>query len=317
MDKTEYRFDAAKAVLLNKYRNCKPVLSKKEYPVYFEYDYGVDPLALHTQMIQEGYLDKPSIKDILQTYKISDLKTLLESMGESPIGRKQALIDRALMVITDEDAVVLRDSFDKYSLTASGQSYVDCHKEYILLRKHLSWGLELDDYIKTKESLGFDGDFYDVMWRYFNSVILQGDYHMFPSVYYNMGECCREREQNESALIYYLYSVYYDISGFENYGNIDLFFSGHRSKGDLRRDYIDPCPAPAKRKRVFDLKDYYNPEMASEVFRHSFCKYSYRLCDEEHFIMFINEIINNIPYDQKKWTNYFFEQHKQCIWRLN
>ncbi|MFC7321063.1 thermonuclease family protein [Halobacillus campisalis] len=67
---------------------------KATFPLYFEYDYGIDALRSAENLIKENYLEQATIYESLPHFKVAELKEILKHHNLKVSGKKAVLVDR-------------------------------------------------------------------------------------------------------------------------------------------------------------------------------------------------------------------------------
>lgn len=73
-----------------------------EFPGYFSYDYGINPIAERALLFQQGFLTLAGPEQSLNNVKVVDLKQILVSATQTPKGRKADLIKQIIENVPPE-----------------------------------------------------------------------------------------------------------------------------------------------------------------------------------------------------------------------
>ncbi len=130
-------------------------LNKDFYPHYLIYSYGIsDPVSFYKKLFEQGYYAPAKAEKILKTYTVSDLKIILESLGEKKTGKKEQLIKRILETAPAETLYNLSSVDTLYSLSPKGQEFIGLHMDYIYLhQKRNIWNISLSEYENAKKTI--------------------------------------------------------------------------------------------------------------------------------------------------------------------
>ena len=105
---------------------ARPIASDPdEYPRYLSYRHYIkDPIQLHKDYVENGYLRKANSRELVSAMPYNDLRNILKSQGLSNKGKKFELVDR-LFSEGDITNIPLPDNY-----------YVLSEKGLIVLNKH-------------------------------------------------------------------------------------------------------------------------------------------------------------------------------------
>lgn len=169
-DGTPYQI-MRRAVFLNWAKSHREILYNSDYyPKYFYYKYDIEDCPkYHKSLVKQGYLDKPSLADYLQSCKVSDLKNILDNLELPKSGKKADMISRILENANEHQLQKLEKNINGYSLTVKGHDYIHKYSEYIELHK-CTFEISLNEYEAMKQKLGPDKpwQYSDIIWGILN-----------------------------------------------------------------------------------------------------------------------------------------------------
>lgn len=305
-----YKDDYNKAVFLNAYGNGKPLRNNNEYQRYFEFECEItNPQKYHKDLIKTGFLQPSPAKDVILSLKVSELKTICDSLGISKTGKKQDLVDRIASTCSSEQM----RSFVKeplYSLSEKGISYLNEHDDYVKLHNHKNWEITLDEYIEFKHSLPFNGKFRDVAWSIFNKRIIEyaKNYGFLRNNYLHMSYLMKEENKHNEELKYLLYVLFFDICGADI---IERLRYCDTKKEALEKYYCFGFNTVIP-SEIFNLQKYYNEAYVKEIYSH-YQNLPLNLCDAITFKELLLDIFNNCENFQEKYEKIFQNNYQQYV----
>lgn len=230
VDIPPFQGDYAKTIFLWALSRISTVKNNDEYVRYFLYELGItNPSAYHNQLISEGYFEKASPAEMLNTLKVTELKQLLAEMGQSATGKKDALIEKLASCISGEEMSRLFPA-THYVLSGKGQAFIDEHTDYVLVHQHKNWGIDWKDYDARKKP-GYS--FYDIVWGILNERVLTDTHSFGRNAYLCMYQLLKEENRKANALEMLLQVLHIDFSGSLGMDCYDLFKNNVYSKQEL------------------------------------------------------------------------------------
>lgn len=263
------------------------------YPRYFKYSYGIlNPTKFHKEMIQKGYLIKPTLFEILSLLKVTELKEILEKNKLSKSGKKSDLINRILNNIPIENLNYLEKNFKGFSLSQKGIDLLNKNKDLIELHKNSNLGISLNEYLSMKSSLDFDASFNDVVWGIFNKrnieYVQSGNWGLLRNNRFNMFEILNRESKFNEAIYYLIEVLFFDLSGLINNNIIEPF--------DML--FI----APGVVDRLTKLKDYYTPDLINLCYERNKIPFTY--FDKNIFLKIVQDLIDTGYTDLNDYKKY-------------
>ncbi|NFL34447.1 hypothetical protein FDB64_05050 [Clostridium botulinum] len=267
--------------------------SNSEYPAYMKYELSIDdPIKFHKEMIDNGYLCKPTLKILLTKLKIPQLKQILEENGQSKTGNKNVLIDRILNTISKDFLETIKSNFDGYVLSEKGLNFIRENHFYIDLHNNSRWNISLEEYKRVKVSLNFNASFNDVAWGIFNKrnldLVNSKNWGLVRNNLNCMSELLYKEQKYTLSLGFLLDVLYYDLSGLEN-NNMILPFE-------------DLFIAPGIIKNILSLRNYYNEDLIDRSIFKKQLPFSYFSSDV--FKIIITDLFENGDIDLNHYKKY-------------
>lgn len=252
--------DYSNAVFLNSlsYKPSMIPKSPDDCPRYFSYNLGIhDPIAKYKEFIKMGYFRDAEAAEILNTYKVPELKEILEKNGLSASSRKKSdLIDRILECVTPSSMNLP----NMYCVSDQGLAYLEEHQDLVQLHRN-PYGITYDEYITTKKAIGATSSRYnDVIWAVFNrrEMFSGGSHGAKRNNAYNRAKFLQSENKKQESLRYYIHAMYYDIN------------DSIRIVPDcLKKDWdghVSQLP-PALLEAIFELQEFYSSSMVDECYK--------------------------------------------------
>lgn len=142
----------AKTVFLNALSDMSPVKKPENYQHYLKYECGIDdPVAYHKQMIDEGYLVRPSYAQILKSKKVTELKEILSNMGLVKSGTKDVLIKRIIESSSDQQIDNVMADCNGYALSEKGIQFLEENDDYLKLHRSKEYSIGVNEYEYNKK----------------------------------------------------------------------------------------------------------------------------------------------------------------------
>lgn len=287
------------------------------YPTYLKYDYEVSsPVEFYNRLFSNGYYTLAEAKDILQNYKVSDLKIILDSVGENKSGNKEQLIQRITQKVPPKELEKYNNS-ELYTLSAKGQAYITKYKDFIFFhKKRNKWSISLKEYEITMQQLGSGYNFKDIVWSIFNDRI-RSSYtkRNFLDIIYTykcMSELIFEYDKNQKeGTFYLLVSFYCNISGIDYFYSIEQFQKKYITKSSLEHMKCHIFINDQIVKQIRDNVDFFDQNTLKQVTE--FVNLPIQLCSQSDFFDIIDEIKNVSPFNNQKWEAHFHTKYKEYV----
>lgn len=300
--------DYAKTVFLWAHEKASSVKSNDSYAKYFLYECGIsDPVKYHKDLIAQGYFVEAPISDVLDSFKVTDLKQILVKMGKSTTGKKDVLIERIAENISDE--LINEVCPNKmYVLSEIARIFLQEHQNYVLVHKYkTNWGIDWHEFdANYRPGLSF----YDVAWSIFNRRVLEDTHNFGRNGYLNMYQLLVEEKKRERAFEMLLRVIYIDLSGVCDYNSQKLYSSGVYTKKQLYEHFdIAIMLAPGLVKDVPLFSDIYNDVIIDKLYEQ---KLPVQVCDKDLFRSIILSILDG-SYDENKVREKLEQAYKKVV----
>lgn len=297
--------DYVKTIFLYANSNSE-IKSNTDYVGYLTYECGLlNPQKYHKELIKQGYYRLANIGEILNTYKVDELKNILKNSNLKVTGKKSELIDRIREKVSEEVINKIKLNKRIYVLSEKGQKFLENNKDYIKIHTHSSWQITIEDYLKTKKQSNSYLSFNDLAWRIFNSRTIEyskkKQYGLVRNNFYNMYQLLKEEGRNERALEMLIRVIIYDLSGVSTVELIELYKQGIYNKKQLLNSYSDIFLAPGIIKTISDLEYFYTEKLARNVYKKVFLPINF--CSENLLVEFMNDLYNNTAFNCDKYVD--------------
>ena len=141
--------DYTKAIFLYANSNSE-IKSNTDYVRYLIYECGLlNPQKYHKELIEQGYYRLADIAEILNTYKVDELKNILKDSNLKVTGKKLELINRIKEEVPEEVINKIKSYKQIYVLSEKGKKFLDENRDYIKIHTHSSWQITIDDYLNN------------------------------------------------------------------------------------------------------------------------------------------------------------------------
>ncbi|WP_296875067.1 SAP domain-containing protein [Thomasclavelia sp.] len=276
-------------------QNRTKIRQNHEYQQYLHYKYNIiNPREYHKSMINEGYFELTSIQDVLNTLKVKELKDVLNKNNLEQKGRKKDLIERIINNLNEQELNYFLSKNDLYCLSIKGKNFIELYKDYILLHKHSSLQIEIEEY-ETERIKYTDVDFYIIAENILRKKLKNDNYNVFSTICNNLYKLYYEQEKYDQSLFYLLLEFYYDLNGMYNY----QFFKLHIDKKELlkEKEWIDFIFTTGILENLIDLKVYYKDELLDVIYQEY--KLPINCCPYDLFKKIISDLFNKEKFNEK------------------
>ena len=221
---------------------ANPIKAKADdYPRYVSYELKInDPIKKHKELLKAGYLRESTAAEVLGTFKVADLKAILEANGIPPKGKKAELIQAAANL--DPAALKLPVM---YCVSEKGLDFIKQNEDFIKL--HLNpYEISFEEFITAKSNAHPHFKFNDIIWFIFNQREMSfpvDAYGLKRNNRLHMAMFLKSENRLKDSLYHYIEVLYYDI----NNPSFDVI-------------------APKIKEAIYELKDHYTDEMVSKCY---------------------------------------------------
>lgn len=222
---------------------------------WLSYKLGIkDPTTKHQEMFDKGYFRKATPSEILNTYRVAEIKEILNSYGVKAEGKKTVLIDTLLEQVTPEELKLP----ELFRLSSKGWDFIEQHEDLILLFQN-PYNIKYEEYIAVKNDSPPHLKYNDIIWKIFNKWELETPF-----------DDCFTRKHIRLYQAMFLQSEKRFVASLETYIKF-LFFDLNRPEfylmvnGKVSKDHPIDTDATAQ-KAIFELKNHFKPEMVDRAF---------------------------------------------------
>lgn len=274
--------DYAKAVFLYAYSKASPIKARGDYQGYLLYECGIrNAPAYHRALVDQGYLERSSVRDVLSAHKVDELKAALADFNLPTTGKKAALIDR-LMDNCGEDELRSRFPEETYAISEKGQKFLDEHIAYVFLHRHKDWGITWQDFDLAKKP-GFSVN--DTLWAIFNKRVLRST-SFGRNEYFCMFELLMEEKKYKNSVEMLLRVIYIDVSGAEGLPYLKMYQEGSFTAKEARDSFhAAVILAPGLFVRLSKLHEYYEEAFVDRIFQ---WRLPVNICSKSLFLEMVN-----------------------------
>lgn len=235
------------------------LISKKadDFPRYVSYQWGIhDPIRKQNDLLRNGMLREATASEILCTYKVDELKAILEAHGLQTKGRKAELITRISESVNSKDLHLPA----MCCVSDDGLAFIEQNKDLIELSRN-PYGITYDEYIATKKNSPSHLSYSDILWGVLNRR------ETFASSYadkqfnaQNRAKFLRNEGKLVGALEHYIYVLFYEL-------NAPSRVIPESIKKYYEKDEIQPQQISKDiLESIYQLQDNFMPEMIERCY---------------------------------------------------
>lgn len=246
-------------------------IKPNDYYKYFENLYGVINIRkLHIWLYENGYLRNATPKEVLNLYKVDELKIILDSMGLKKNGNKPSLIDRIAENLDDSMKEKLSNECDRYFRSEKGERFLAENQDFVMFHKN-QYGLSFQEFCEHHILQGRKRKFYDTVFHALNQRVSTWQAKRYISqlewVYHNLSNILYDEEKYELSLQNALYSLYFSTNLASKYYLFSL--------ENIRFDGIETAKSridsestfnPHIIARILELQPYFKEQMLDVVY---------------------------------------------------
>lgn len=207
-----------------------------EYPRYVSYDLGIhDPVRKHKEFLNNGYLTEATASEVMSTLSASELKSIAETHGLSPKGKKADILSRI-------EASVPLDTLDlptMYVVSEKGTGFINEHPDLVKLFRN-PYNISYEEYMSAKNEFGQDRSYNDIVWYIFGKREREGAPKRNIALY--RATFLKRENRFADSLYQYIVVLFYDVN-----------------------DDFDEI-APGIRSAIYEMKEYFSPEMVARCY---------------------------------------------------
>lgn len=295
------------AILLSGNQNGSEIRNNNEYSLYFEGRYGIMNIStLHKWLYEQGYFRKANFHEAISLYKVTELKTILESIGLKKTGKKQDLIDRVANAIDDEQKARITSRCERLFITEKGREFLRENEDYYKWHRK-SYGVTFEEFNKHRILQGRKRRFYDTIFQALNekSSVYQFKHYFsrLEMIYCNLSEVLYDEGKYDLSLRYALLRLYCstNLASHTALFEIELVkFNGIEKE----KEYIKSLHETFNQgtlKRLIELKDYYGEHILDIIYGLQILPYC--IFDKMDMADAIHDLYEG-TFDEDFYTNY-------------
>jgi hypothetical protein len=281
--------DYTKAVFLWAFSRPAPIRKADGYAAYFLYECGIrDCIKYHQDMIQDGYLIEAEPVEVLNSFRIPELKEMLKELNQPVSGKKALLINR-ILEFSGDDFLGLHCPEKLYKPSMKGLSFLEKHEDYVQVHRHKNWGVSWEEYDRYAKC---DQDYLSTMWVIFNDHLKKASLLESRNLYYCLYSVLMEQGKRSDALEMLLKVFYLDLSGVEVQSLLHLYQERFYTKKGLREYFnVAVMLPPGNVAALEKFQDIYDSEMIDQLYM---WKLPVQICDKKLFREIIESAIDGL-----------------------
>ena len=298
--KNEY----AKTLFLYAHQRANIIKNNDKYVGYLQYDCGItNPKLFHQQLIDEGYFRQANIGEVLETYKLPELKELLKGNGQTTTGKKDELIQKIINTSSQEYLAKIEKEKVYYVLSEKGRKYLQEKDDYV--KVHQMQSIKLYEYITEKQK-GVLNNFNDICWSIYNKRTIkyssQSNFGMVQYNYLDMARLLDSEEKYQRALEMYIRVLICVLNGsvvnithYKNMYNDGIYTKKEiiENIGNMSHIWIDLI------SRIVELKVHYSDELLIRVCDTT--SYPFKIWTVELLKNLLDEAFTSAIFDKEKY----------------
>ena len=315
----------AKTLFLNSLPELCPIKEPDKYHTYLKWVAKIDdPTGYHAKMVEEGYLEKPEYRKILNSKKVTELKEILGELNLAKSGTKGALINRIIENTSEEESMKIIENFNGYVLSGKGLNFIRENYDYVQLHdlNLIKIEISVNEYGYNKSKLNDDSKFEDVISYTLREHIEKSSPNVdplyFEFAHYDFAKFSEKTRNYAESILSYMVALYISTSGIKSKDSIVFY----KSKAKHSKFDVESIELAARTTYLFagaadgikDLKDYYKDEMVDEIFES--IKLPVNILTKDDFKVILNEIMLNRDYDEDKINKILYDKFMEYIYKL-
>lgn len=284
--------DFANAGFLNMLsRKPQPIgKTPDDYPRFVSYALEIhDPVKKHKELLKAGFFQETDVSEVLNTYKVVELKEMMSAHGLVPKGKKADLIDTILQNV---DVKKLNLPV-MYSVSEKGNAFLQQHADLLKLAGN-PYGITYEEYISTKNSSPSHLKFNDIIWSIFNrrEMFAVGDYNARSLNTYNRAVFLKNEKNYTESLRFYLRALYYELN---DPSRIPPDYQKKRHEYPERHYQVPSDILEA----IYEFKECFMPQMIQDCYENT--NIPQRLIPHKNFVKLIDDIFAGREIDVKNY----------------
>lgn len=315
IEKINLYSEYGKTLLLSAYGKCSPLPEK--YPLYFERECNIsNPRLLHQQLIDEWYLVPSNSEQILLSFTIPDLKTILTSYGLKVSGRKVELINRILenTNLIELEEFLYQES-TRYSLSEKGKEFLEEHNDYFLLHRNSNWGIGIEEYLSIKNQIE-PNTFYDICIHIFKKRMHSDNLVRKHMTHVDFMHLYKQNKETSLALYHELVALYYTVNFVDKYEYCKSMKNLHVASNKLKQHCFDDLDMThyvtlADAKSIAQYSDIYKEDIIDKIYITE--PIPNLIITNHEFKLMISDMLNSTNFDWNKWDSYIKDLYRNRL----
>lgn len=264
-----------------------------------------NPAYLDKWLLNNDYLRRPAIEELLSDYEPDCLQDLLKNKGIEAAGDKNELIKK---IIENIDVTVLSNELEKnskYYLSEKGKRHYSENTDLIELHKNWKYHIPLGQYFKYRIRVSGKGNFIETAYQIYKANLRDLTIRGIAATHFNFhyfSEICEKAEKFEEALVAVIAELYIDVNLEEN---SYLFISELLKINGVKKMAKDIAGFNLFNIHVVDkiikLSKYYSESIVDDLYENF--QVAYVCLDKDHFKKAIEEMVNSPQFNK----NYYIK----------
>jgi len=260
------------------------------YPRWLSYRLNVkNPITKQNEMLKKGYIEKENFQLALKKLKVNELKEILIKFDIPPKGKKADLIE---LVINNVSPELIENQLNfAYVLSATGNKFVESNQKYLeIFKLHNRYQITASEFFELEKYYDTNLSVKEITWNIINDRYI----YFFQNRNFGLARCellysayfLEDEQKFTDSLRYYIWVLYYEVSGNHNNGSIE--------------SYDEIILPPGIIDKLQKYKEYYNDIMVEKCYKNIILPNIY--LTQNQFIKLLNLIFDN-NYSQKLIDN--------------
>lgn len=202
---------------------------------------------------------------------------------------------------------------DVYGLTEKGTRFLEAHPYELEFFDSAVSYMTWEDFVSingTEVDGPFDAKLFDAMVTTGYKLREKQVYPEVSNVFRDIAAAIRSQGDFVNALYYYIVAVYYDYSGIKFYNSMLMYMNGNLKRKALIDTYSTNESSAAVVKAIFELKEYFSPDMIERVFSTEITNIN--LCGIDDFRLIVDSMLEG-KYDREYWNEKMYKNYVKII----
>lgn len=283
-----------------------------------------NPERLDRWLLNNGYLRRPTIEESLSRYKVPELKNFLSKKGMKTTGKKAALIERLISVLSEYDIKVLFDSDNRYYLSEKGLKHYYANIDLEELHRNWKYRISLQEYFKYRKSNNIVRDFYEIAYLIIQRRIHTGTLGSYnqnrltSTDFSNFSEICEKLEMYSDSMKALLMRLLIDTNladAIPSYFDRD-YIEMHDINSICTRIDQNQCSVFNLHtiQKIVLLSEFYSEYMVDEIYQSN--KLQYILFDKKNFKLAIKDMLQSAYFECAPYMKIIKDNYRKTVTHL-